>query len=459
MGTLATDVGDFTTLLLDINPTLVVSGYPDVWTQYTITLSGLPPAASGRIAWRYFVTNGGPSGANSNYIGIDTVEYTDAGQAAPCTAPSDVPWLSEAPTSGSIPAGGNTPVAVTFNSTGLAPGAYSADLCVTSNDPTPGPGNGTNLVTVPVTLTVQAFTPSIALTKTVGTDPLTCATTDEITVPANTDVTYCYSVENTGNQTLTRHDLMDSELGALLNNFTYSLAPGASVFLTATTNIAVTTVNTATWTAYNPADGGPIGVTATDTATVTVQAANTPAINLNKTVGTVPAVCATTNKVTVPYGTEVYYCYQIENTGNVTMNVHSLVDDQLGTLATNLPYVLPPGGFSPQVIVPDTAVITVTNTATWTAASSVGYVVNTNAAFNYIPINTTGTALALDRRRRGQHHLPLGATFFGSTSSDLRVGNNGGILFGVTTGDLGLTNAALPDCRRPAGPGHPALLG
>ena len=198
----------------------------------------------------------------------------DAQTLAPCTIPSAIPWLSEVPTSGSIPAGGNTPVAVTFNSTGLTPGAYNAHLCVTSNDPTPGPGNGTNLVTVPVTLTVQAFTPSIALAKTVGTDPLTCATTDEITVPANTDVTYCYSVENTGNQTLTRHDLVDSELGALLNNFSYSLAPGASVFITATTNIAVTTVNTATWTAYNPTDGGPVGVSATDAATVTVQAAN-----------------------------------------------------------------------------------------------------------------------------------------------------------------------------------------
>ena len=139
----------------------------------------------------------------------------------------------------------------------------------------------------------------------------------------------------------------------------------------------------------------------------------------------------------MPYGTQVYYCYQIENTGNVTMTVHSLVDDQLGTLATNLPYVLPPGGFSPQVIVPDTAVITVTNTATWTAASSVGYVYNTNAAYNYIPINTTGTALGLTDDSEANITIPWGATFFGVTSSDLRVGNNGGILFGVTTGDWG----------------------
>jgi len=70
-------VGDFTTLLLDINPTLTGGGaYPYSWTQYTITISGLPAPTSGRIAFRYFVTSGGPTGANSDYIGIDNVVYT-----------------------------------------------------------------------------------------------------------------------------------------------------------------------------------------------------------------------------------------------------------------------------------------------------------------------------------------------------------------------------------------------
>lgn len=69
-------VGDFTTLLLSINPTLVAGGYPYVWTQYTITMSGLPAPTSGRMAFRYFVTSGGPTGANSDYIGIDNAVYT-----------------------------------------------------------------------------------------------------------------------------------------------------------------------------------------------------------------------------------------------------------------------------------------------------------------------------------------------------------------------------------------------
>lgn len=76
VGTTATGVGDFTTLLLSVNPTLVAGVYPQVWTQYTITISGLPAPTSGRIAFRYFVTNAGPTGANSDYIGIDNVVYT-----------------------------------------------------------------------------------------------------------------------------------------------------------------------------------------------------------------------------------------------------------------------------------------------------------------------------------------------------------------------------------------------
>lgn len=76
VGTTPTSVGDYTTLLLSINPTLVTGVYPKVWTQYSITISGLSGPSSGRVAFRYFVTNGGANGANSNYIGIDTYSYT-----------------------------------------------------------------------------------------------------------------------------------------------------------------------------------------------------------------------------------------------------------------------------------------------------------------------------------------------------------------------------------------------
>ncbi|MES1210691.1 MAG: choice-of-anchor J domain-containing protein, partial [Acidobacteriota bacterium] len=76
-GATSTDVGNFTTLLVDVNPTLVTGVYPTVYTQFSATLSGLPAGPNaGRIAFRYFVTNGGPSGANSDLISIDDVNVT-----------------------------------------------------------------------------------------------------------------------------------------------------------------------------------------------------------------------------------------------------------------------------------------------------------------------------------------------------------------------------------------------
>ncbi|MGN6419528.1 MAG: choice-of-anchor J domain-containing protein [Pseudobacter sp.] len=94
-GTSAAGWGDFSTLLLTINPTLVANVYPQVWTQYTITISGLPAPTSGRIAFRYFVTGAGPSGSNSDYIGIDDVAYT----------PYICPSFTMSPASGALPGG------------------------------------------------------------------------------------------------------------------------------------------------------------------------------------------------------------------------------------------------------------------------------------------------------------------------------------------------------------------
>lgn len=82
VGTTATSVGDFSTLLLSINPALITGVYPTTYTQYSVTISGVPTPTNGRIAFRYFVTNGGPSGANSDNITVDTFQYIAAPTAA-----------------------------------------------------------------------------------------------------------------------------------------------------------------------------------------------------------------------------------------------------------------------------------------------------------------------------------------------------------------------------------------
>ena len=96
-----TTTGDFTTLLGTVNNGLVTGagtctvpagpptagGYPDAWCEIRLTnADGIPNSGSGRIAFRYFVTSGGPSGSNSNYIGIDTFSFVEGTSALPMTS-------------------------------------------------------------------------------------------------------------------------------------------------------------------------------------------------------------------------------------------------------------------------------------------------------------------------------------------------------------------------------------
>jgi len=99
VGNSPTSVGDFTTLLLDINPAYAqttltstgLDGYPISWTKYTVTLSvnsngtvtafdplmvdqGTPGANfSGRLGFRYFVQD---TSLNGNLVALDTFGAT-----------------------------------------------------------------------------------------------------------------------------------------------------------------------------------------------------------------------------------------------------------------------------------------------------------------------------------------------------------------------------------------------
>lgn len=72
----STDLGDFTTLCLSVNPNLLLTGagsYPGTFTQFSYTVSGLTGVTDCEFGFRYWVTDGGPTGSNSNIIAIDTV--------------------------------------------------------------------------------------------------------------------------------------------------------------------------------------------------------------------------------------------------------------------------------------------------------------------------------------------------------------------------------------------------
>ena len=130
-------VGDFSNLLLEINPTLNAALYPAIWTQYTITISGLAAPTTGRIAFRYYVPNGGPTGLNSDLIGIDDFVYTPV---PPCnlTATASANNAMGGAPNGTVTlsvANGTAPYTylwssgqVTQNLSGLAPGTYSVTV-------------------------------------------------------------------------------------------------------------------------------------------------------------------------------------------------------------------------------------------------------------------------------------------------------------------------------------------
>ncbi len=86
VGTDPESTGDFAGLLLDINPEMNTRAYPDDWTMYTVSVSGIPNPVTGRIAFRYYLPAG--SAYRGNYIGIDNFAFFDA-PPPPCYANCD----------------------------------------------------------------------------------------------------------------------------------------------------------------------------------------------------------------------------------------------------------------------------------------------------------------------------------------------------------------------------------
>lgn len=212
----------------------------------------------------------------------------------------------------------------------------------------------------------EVAAPAITLQATVGLDDSTCASTSHIVVESEVNVWYCYTVTNTGDVALTLHSIEDSVLGGRINGVNFTLAPGTTVSTTQMglffpVWIAGSIASTVTWTAYN---AGPNDVV-TGTADVSVTLAQS-SITLDVTVGTDPSVCAGTSVIEVDPGTEVTYCYTVFNSGNVTLNLHDLEDDQLGSLLSGFSYALSPGGLA-FLLFTTTVNDSVVNTAIWNA--------------------------------------------------------------------------------------------
>ncbi|MBX3700789.1 MAG: hypothetical protein KF903_07280 [Dokdonella sp.] len=89
-----------------------------------------------------------------------------SGGGSTCTG-AVLSWMSASPASGTVNGGASTAVTITVNPAAgsLIPGSYSAELCVTTNDPTQ------TLVAIPVSVTVTAPPPAFCNG---GTDEVFC---------------------------------------------------------------------------------------------------------------------------------------------------------------------------------------------------------------------------------------------------------------------------------------------
>ena len=115
-----------------------------------------------------------------------------------------------------------------------------------------------------------------------------------------------------------------------------------------------------------------------------------------KTVGTAPGVCATTSDISVAAGTTVYYCYRVTNNTSSNLATHSLTDDKLGVLLTDVDAELAPGASADTVTLGQTVStaidVTTTNTATWTAHTASGLPFTATASATVTVTTPTTTA-------------------------------------------------------------------
>jgi uncharacterized repeat protein (TIGR01451 family) len=141
------------------------------------------------------------------------------------------------------------------------------------------------------------------------------------TAPVGGQVTYTYTIVNTGNVTLNGLALSDDKIGSVAPAQT-TLASGES------------TTATATYTVLERDLPGPltniVNVTATDTQNQPVTGTATATVALTYTTKLDVAKEASTNSAAV--GSTVTYTYTISNSGSVTINGLAMNDDKLGNI-------------------------------------------------------------------------------------------------------------------------------
>jgi hypothetical protein len=183
-----------------------------------------------------------------------------------------------------------------------------------------------------------------------------CPSATSLAAAAGEAVVHCFLVRNIGSEALITHTLTDTLLGQLFRDVVQTIPPGAARFVTAAAPVTASGAATMTWSAAGSSGG------ATAAAGV---AFFVPTIVLTQSVGSSPS-CGEGIVLNSAAGAPVTFCFGVQNTGGLTLGLHSAASSLLGPLPVAPVLALGPGAsafFSSSAPISES----VRHVITWTA--------------------------------------------------------------------------------------------
>ena len=177
----------------------------------------------------------------------------------------------------------------------------------------------------------------------------------------------------------------------------------------------------------------------------------------------IPGLCGTDTSLTADVGDQINFCYRVTNNSGVDLDFQTLSDNVDGTIFSEMDRPLAAGA-TWQYNRTVTLGASETVTAAWAAQDilSGGYTATLGSSdadrvfadgfdgtaapvqSGFIDISATGTPLDLfNDVSTADVSMPFSFSFYGQTSNQLCIGNNGDIQFGIS-GCEGFPNFALP---------------
>lgn len=274
-------------------------------------------------------------------------------------------------------------------------------------------------------------------------------------------ITYTITVTNTGNVTITDTSVTDNDVDTLSyaaaddadnNNSIDSLAPGEFAIVTATYAIDQddidlgTVTNTATANGTDPDDNGVMDTSDStdpndgsgDADPTVTDIPRTPAMTVDKGVSA---------DADVAEGTVLTYTYEVENTGNVTLEDVTLVDDHTSASGTTQLTLSPNGGVVATLLPGASATFTASYTVTQDDIDAGVDLTNTVTATASSPTGTTPPT-ATDDEAVDLEDRVTGIDVIKSVSEDTDVTEDTVLTYSYrveNTGNVTLENVTLVD--------------